>query len=131
MYAQQRPYLHRVLSYEEELIALVSFVLDRQSLWHSDATFAESLYGLKRVGQDTNTHLHARQRWNALLYVVCMCCMGWRCLFYTYGVSVLMKRYTRSYMTISNHHPIIHPPHPIGCSALSPCKARVALPLTP
>lgn len=73
MYAQQRPFLHRLLSYEEELIALVSFVLDRQSLWHSDGTFAESLYGLKRVGvgQD-NTHLRARQRWNALLYVV-----GW------------------------------------------------------
>lgn len=47
--AQHRPWLHRILDYEDECFALVCAALDKQSLAHGSATFAESLYGLRRA----------------------------------------------------------------------------------
>jgi len=37
-----------LLDYEDEVVALVTFLLDRHALRSLEATFAESLYGLKR-----------------------------------------------------------------------------------
>uniref|UniRef100_A0A7S3VUL7 Peroxisome biogenesis protein 12 n=1 Tax=Dunaliella tertiolecta TaxID=3047 RepID=A0A7S3VUL7_DUNTE len=46
--SQRRSWVHRLLAYEDEVLALVSLVLDWHSLHTADATFAESLYGLCR-----------------------------------------------------------------------------------
>jgi hypothetical protein len=48
VFGQQRSWVQRLLNYEHEVFALVCLVLDSQSLRNLDATFAESLYGLKR-----------------------------------------------------------------------------------
>lgn len=45
---QSRGWLLRALSYEDEVFALVSLALERHSLASTHATFAESLYGLRR-----------------------------------------------------------------------------------
>ncbi|WIA17383.1 hypothetical protein OEZ85_014241 [Tetradesmus obliquus] len=45
---QSRSWVLRLLSYEDEVFALVSLLLERHSLSTMHATFAESLYGLKR-----------------------------------------------------------------------------------
>ncbi|KAK9916810.1 hypothetical protein WJX75_007322 [Coccomyxa subellipsoidea] len=49
VFAQRRPVLHRVLDWEDEFFALVTAFLDRQSLANSSATFADTLYGLRRA----------------------------------------------------------------------------------
>lgn len=49
VFAQRRPSLHRVLDWEDELFALVTALLDRQSLASSSSTFADSMYGLRRA----------------------------------------------------------------------------------
>ncbi|CAL8466830.1 g6366 [Coccomyxa elongata] len=49
VFAQRRPILHRVLDWEDEFFALVTAFLDRQSLANSSATFADTLYGLRRA----------------------------------------------------------------------------------
>ena len=49
MFAQRRPILHKLLDWEDELFALVTALLDRQSLASSSSTFADSLYGLRRA----------------------------------------------------------------------------------
>jgi len=46
--SQRRSWLHRLLAYEDEVLALVSLALDWHSLHTTDATFAEGLYGLCR-----------------------------------------------------------------------------------
>jgi peroxin-12 len=46
--SQRSPWLHRVLAYEEEALAVGSLILNWHSLSTADATFAESLYGLCR-----------------------------------------------------------------------------------
>ncbi|KAF5948175.1 hypothetical protein HYC85_014132 [Camellia sinensis] len=43
-----RPFLHKVLDYEDEFFALLMLVLETHSLRTTDASFAESLYGLRR-----------------------------------------------------------------------------------
>ncbi|EXB93152.1 Peroxisome biogenesis protein 12 [Morus notabilis] len=61
--ALRRPFLHKVLDYEDEFFALLMLVLETHSLRTTDASFAESLYGLRRravkikVKKD-NTHLN-------------------------------------------------------------------------
>jgi hypothetical protein len=45
---QSRSWVLRLLNYEDEVFALVSLLLERHSLSTMHATFAESLYGLKR-----------------------------------------------------------------------------------
>ena len=48
MFAQRRPIFHRLLDFENELFAVVTAALDRQSLLNGNSSFAESLYGLRR-----------------------------------------------------------------------------------
>lgn len=49
VYAQRHPHLLRLLDSEDELFFLISVFLERQSLLNSSASFAESLYSLRRV----------------------------------------------------------------------------------
>ena len=49
VFAQRRPILHKLLDWEDELFALITAFLDRQSLASSSSTFADSLYGLRRA----------------------------------------------------------------------------------
>ncbi|OMO84467.1 hypothetical protein CCACVL1_10810 [Corchorus capsularis] len=44
----RRPFLHKVLDYEDEFFALLLLVLESHSLRTTDASFSESLYGLRR-----------------------------------------------------------------------------------
>ncbi|KAL4352306.1 hypothetical protein GQ457_06G018490 [Hibiscus cannabinus] len=46
--ALRRPILHKVLDYEDEFFAMLMLVLETHSLRTTDASFAESLYGLRR-----------------------------------------------------------------------------------
>ncbi|KAJ6877189.1 peroxisome biogenesis protein 12-like isoform X1 [Populus alba x Populus x berolinensis] len=46
--ALRRPFLHKVLDYEDEFFSLLMSVLETHSLRTTDASFAESLYGLRR-----------------------------------------------------------------------------------
>ncbi|GMI79142.1 ABERRANT PEROXISOME MORPHOLOGY 4, PEROXIN-12, peroxin-12 [Hibiscus trionum] len=46
--ALRRPILHKLLDYEDEFFALLMLVLETHSLRTTDASFAESLYGLRR-----------------------------------------------------------------------------------
>lgn len=46
--AQRRPSLHYLLDYGDEAFAILTLLLERHSLLSRDASFAESLYGLKR-----------------------------------------------------------------------------------
>lgn len=48
MFAQRRPVFHRLLDCEDELFAVITAALDRQSLVSGSSSFAESLYGLRR-----------------------------------------------------------------------------------
>ncbi|KAM6577128.1 hypothetical protein CsatB_028965 [Cannabis sativa] len=62
--ALRRPFLHKVLDYEDEFFALLMLVLETHSLRTTDASFAESLYGLRRRAVDIkvkkdNTHLNS------------------------------------------------------------------------
>nr|GMD50030.1 peroxisome biogenesis protein 12 [Ipomoea batatas] len=46
--AMRRSFLHKILDFEDEFFALLMLVLETHSLRTSDASFAESLYGLRR-----------------------------------------------------------------------------------
>lgn len=46
--ALRRPFLHKVLDYEDEFFAVLMLVLETHSLRTTDASFSESLYGLRR-----------------------------------------------------------------------------------
>lgn len=48
VFALRRPFLHRVLDYDDEFFALLMLVLETHSLRTTDASFSESLYGLRR-----------------------------------------------------------------------------------
>lgn len=76
VFAQRRPVLHRVLDWEDECFALVTAVLDRQSLANSSATFADTLYGLRRAPYAPNEpprSLTPRQQHITLLFLVGSC----------------------------------------------------------
>lgn len=47
--AQRRPILHRVLDFSDEGYAALMFLLEFHSLKTTDSSFAESLYGLRRI----------------------------------------------------------------------------------
>lgn len=49
VYGRQRPGLQRLLAHEDELFLLISALVDRQALGASSASFAESVYGLRRA----------------------------------------------------------------------------------
>ncbi|KAI7749399.1 hypothetical protein M8C21_001643 [Ambrosia artemisiifolia] len=46
--ALRRPFLHKVLDYEDEFFAALTLILETHSLRTTDASFAETLYGLRR-----------------------------------------------------------------------------------
>lgn len=48
VFALRRPFLHKVLDYDDEFFALLMLVLESHSLRTTDASFSESLYGLRR-----------------------------------------------------------------------------------
>eukprot|EP00951_Prasinocladus_malaysianus_P011211 scaffold82700_cov29-Prasinocladus_malaysianus.AAC.1 len=50
VFSQRRPWLHRVLDYEDEVFAGLLCLLNAQSLAANSGTYSESLYGMKRVG---------------------------------------------------------------------------------
>ncbi|GAX80892.1 hypothetical protein CEUSTIGMA_g8327.t1 [Chlamydomonas eustigma] len=63
VFSQRYAWLHRLLQYEDEVLALLMFIVDWHSLSVSDATFAEALYGLKRQHKDdTKPRLTNKQR---------------------------------------------------------------------
>jgi peroxin-12 len=73
--AQHRPIIHRVLAYEDELFALLTALLDATSLASSSATFADTLYGLRRApltpgGAVTRRPLSGRERRRTLAFLV-------------------------------------------------------------
>lgn len=74
--AQRRPILHRVLDHSDEALALLMLVLEAHSLRSTDASFAESLYGLRRRPVKVATQgpgkvlLTRRQRGLSLLFLV-------------------------------------------------------------
>ena len=74
MFAQRRPFFHRLLDCEDELFALVTAALDRQSLLNGSSSFAESLYGLRRSstrgkGSPKASLNKSSQRWSLLFLV--------------------------------------------------------------
>ncbi|XP_010934246.1 peroxisome biogenesis protein 12 [Elaeis guineensis] len=48
VFALRMPFLHKVLDYNDEFFALLMMVLESHSLRTTDASFSESLYGLRR-----------------------------------------------------------------------------------
>lgn len=52
--SQQRPWVYRLLAYEDELFAAVALILDHGSLANAGGTFSESLYGLRRAPAETS-----------------------------------------------------------------------------
>lgn len=65
---QTRSWVLRLLQYEDEVFALVSLLLERHSLANLHATFAESLYGLKRQPvQQQQSQQHHTSSSNAAL----------------------------------------------------------------
>ncbi|XP_010549665.1 PREDICTED: peroxisome biogenesis protein 12 [Tarenaya hassleriana] len=48
VFALRRPFLHKILDYEDEFFAVLMLILEGHSLRTTDASFAESLYGLRR-----------------------------------------------------------------------------------
>ena len=74
IFAQRRPMFHRLLDWEDEVFALITALLDRQSLQNGSSSFAESLYGLRRAGRTASQGLpdpallhHGQQRTLAVL----------------------------------------------------------------
>ncbi|MCO5576731.1 hypothetical protein L7F22_030548 [Adiantum nelumboides] len=78
--AQRRPILHKIIDYSDEAFGLLMLVLEAHSLRTTDASFAESLYGLRRrpVGIKLNskqqatgkTSITRRHRYLSLLFLV-------------------------------------------------------------
>ncbi|XP_051121434.1 peroxisome biogenesis protein 12 [Andrographis paniculata] len=50
VFALRRSFIHKILDYEDEFFGLLMLVLETHSLRTTDASFAESLYGLRRRG---------------------------------------------------------------------------------
>ncbi|KAJ4803267.1 hypothetical protein LUZ62_015833 [Rhynchospora pubera] len=55
VFAIRRPFLHKILDYDDEFFALLMMVLESHSLRTTDASFAESLYGLRRRAANIST----------------------------------------------------------------------------
>lgn len=58
VFAQRRSYLNKLLNYEDEILALLALLLDSQSLASGSASFADSLYGLRRAPSTQNQESH-------------------------------------------------------------------------
>lgn len=81
MFAQRRPFAHRLLDYEDEIFAVISAILDRQSLSNHSASFADSLYGLRRAPYDARDPtdaakhlLNGSEQHRTLLFLVSVEC---------------------------------------------------------
>lgn len=79
--ALRNPFLHKLLDYEDESFSLLMLVLEAHSLRTTDASFSESLYGLRRrpsniklnnndATTSTGSQLHRRQKLLSLLFLV-------------------------------------------------------------
>uniref|UniRef100_I1NCC8 Peroxisome biogenesis protein 12 n=1 Tax=Glycine max TaxID=3847 RepID=I1NCC8_SOYBN len=78
--ALRRPFLHKLLDFEDESFALLMLVLESHTLRTTDASFSESLYGLRRRPANialknddattSNTALRRRQRVLSVLFLV-------------------------------------------------------------
>jgi peroxin-12 len=80
--ALRTPFLHKLLDYEHESFSLLMLVLEAHSLRTTDASFSESLYGLRRrpanislLNDDTSSsssssQLRRRQKLLSLLFLV-------------------------------------------------------------
>ncbi|KAK7285889.1 hypothetical protein RJT34_20674 [Clitoria ternatea] len=55
--ALRRPFLHKLLDFEHESFALLMLLLESHTLRTTDASFAESLYGLRRRPANVNISL--------------------------------------------------------------------------
>mmetsp|Transcript_25479 Transcript_25479/g.60611 ORF Transcript_25479/g.60611 Transcript_25479/m.60611 type:complete len:124 (+) Transcript_25479:231-602(+) len=78
VFSQRHSWVHRLLDYEDELWAAIAFLVNSRSLVSSDATYAEALYGLKRVrflrdaSETYRGELHARSRLTNRQRVLCL-----------------------------------------------------------
>eukprot|EP00198_Chlamydomonas_reinhardtii_P006960 XP_001696296.1 predicted protein [Chlamydomonas reinhardtii] len=65
VFSQRQPWVHRLLNYDDEVFALLTLALDGHSLFSTDSTFSDSLYGLKRkpLRPGASDRLSRRQRW--------------------------------------------------------------------
>ncbi|KAF2559593.1 hypothetical protein F2Q68_00018317 [Brassica cretica] len=76
VFALRRSFLHRILDYEDEFFASLILVLEGHSLRTTDASFAESLYGLKRksvrlrLRLSKGSGLEKRQRILSVVFLV-------------------------------------------------------------
>ncbi|KAL5066663.1 hypothetical protein RYX36_017550 [Vicia faba] len=82
--ALRTPFLHKLLDYEDESFSLLMLVLEAHSLRTSDASFSESLYGLRRrpvniklnndsaaaAAATTTSQLRRRQKLVSLVFLV-------------------------------------------------------------
>ncbi|XP_058774699.1 peroxisome biogenesis protein 12 [Vicia villosa] len=80
--ALRTPFLHKLLDYEDESFSLLMLVLEAHSLRTADASFSESLYGLRRrpvnikISNDsddaaaTTSQLRRRQKLVSLVFLV-------------------------------------------------------------
>lgn len=53
--SQRRPWVYRLLAYEDEVFALAAAILDHGSLAGAGGMFSESLYGLRRAPADNGS----------------------------------------------------------------------------
>ncbi|XP_061340450.1 peroxisome biogenesis protein 12 [Gastrolobium bilobum] len=73
--ALRRPFLHRFLDFEDESFSLLMLLLETHSLRNTDASFSESLYGLRRrqanirLNNDANG-LRRRQKVLSVVFLV-------------------------------------------------------------
>ncbi|XP_050888123.1 peroxisome biogenesis protein 12 isoform X2 [Lathyrus oleraceus] len=81
--ALRTPFLHKLLDYEDESFSLLMLVLEAHSLRTTDASFSESLYGLRRrpvniklnndsdaAATTTTSQLRRRQKLVSLVFLV-------------------------------------------------------------
>jgi len=77
--ALRTPLLHKLLDYEHESFSLLMLVLEAHSLRTTDASFSESLYGLRRrpaniklddTSSSSSSQLRRRQKLLSLLFLV-------------------------------------------------------------
>jgi hypothetical protein len=126
--SQRYPWLHRVLDFEDEVLAALMLLIDWHSLSTCDATFAEGLYGLRRgtrrsagtegkampaagaenqKGQSPTaslrpaalTRMTAMQRLMSLIVQVCVCvCVCVTCEYMS------ADRTSLTYPKVTHHH---------------------------
>ncbi|WZY96407.1 hypothetical protein YC2023_068736 [Brassica napus] len=73
VFALRRSFLHRILDYEDEFYAALMLILEGHSLRTTEASFAESLYGLKRKSvrlRFKGSGLEKRQRILSVVFLV-------------------------------------------------------------